>query len=268
MPWAPSASWWWVIAVGGSRAVQPAGAARASPRAARGCCCAVSNPARHPRGGSGPSAAVDGGAARRVQRRDLADRLVAGAVRACPGRQGRRGRRPALAARRSPACSSWAAAAAVEDRGGPVRALAGRRPSGDRRRQGRRGTPSSAPAACCSPVPGSASGPRWRRGIGRDRGRSRPASAGRARPRTSSSARPSATGRSSGRSARTGGLMYGVTGVALSAMLPAVAAAVPALLVTSLPTWHASDASRRGPARRVPGPGPGHARLRAGVRRC
>ena len=173
-----------------------------SPRAVRGCCCAACEPGRYAARWQRPSAAVDRRAAGRVQRGDLADRLVAGAVRAGAGRQDRPGRRPALAAAGHRHAASWAGALPWSPRW--TCPAGGWTATGWRSaRSGSARTPSSAPAACSSRAPGSASGPRWRR-VRRSPVRSRPVSAGPARPR-SSSARPSATGPRSVRSAaRTG----------------------------------------------------------------
>ena len=115
-------------------------------------------------------------------------------------------------------------------RGGPVRALARRRPAAHRRRS--RIGAGAAVGARSTLFPGARVGKRAEVAPGSavDRARSRPASAGRACP-PRKPARPSATGpRTARRAARRWRAVYGADRASCSALLPALAA-LPGLLV-------------------------------------
>ena len=204
-------------------AVQPAGPAR--DRRGRRAAAAAGREARPlPARRQRPSAAVDGRAAGRVQRGDLADRLLAGAVRAGAGRQDRRRTSTCTRCRRSPACSSWAGARPSSPRW--TCPATGWTATGWRSARSRsaRSAVVGTRSIALPRRPGRQAGRGGARFGGRP-GRSRPVSAGRARPR-SSSARPSATGPRS--RPRRGPVLAGrctaLTGFALTA-LPVLAGA-------------------------------------------
>ena len=147
---APTVAWWWV-ARRLAAVRQPARADGDRGAVGAGCCCAACSRARYPRGGA---VHLRLWFAERLADASGAENL-AGApwmvlLRAGAGRQGRPGRRPALAAaghRHAHARPALLGRA----RGRPVRALARRRRPARRRDHGSAPAPPSAPAARCCP---------------------------------------------------------------------------------------------------------------------